>query len=56
VDSFSRKLETLKAVVSVFVDAYNRFGDAKFLFRQSHHTRELSFSIFDFLTTLLAVS
>jgi IS1 family transposase len=46
---FSRKLETLKAVVSVFVDAYNRFGDAKFQFRQSHHTGELPFSVVDFL-------
>ena len=27
---FSRSLETLKAVVAVFVDAYNQFGLAKF--------------------------
>jgi IS1 family transposase len=46
---FSRKLETLKAVISVFVDAYNRFGDAKFQFRQSHHTGEIPFSVVDFL-------
>jgi hypothetical protein len=35
---FLKNLETLKAVVSIFIDAYNRFGDAKFQFRQAHHT------------------
>ena len=49
---FPRKLDTLKAVVSVFVDAFNRFGDAKFKLRQSKqfsNSRELPFSIVDFL-------
>lgn len=45
---FSRKLETLKAVVSVFVDAYNRFGEAKFKYRQRHINGELPFSLVDF--------
>jgi hypothetical protein len=53
---FSRKLKTLKAVVFVFVDSYNRFGDAKFQFRQFHHTGEFPLSVVDFLTTLLATS
>ncbi|MCM1473293.1 MAG: hypothetical protein NC040_04500, partial [Muribaculaceae bacterium] len=30
---FSRSLETLKAVVAVFVDAYNQFGFAKFKYQ-----------------------
>lgn len=46
---FARKIETLKAVVSVFVDAYNRFGLAKFNYRQRHSRGELPFSLVDFL-------
>ena len=46
---FPRKLETLKAVVEVFVNAYNRFGLAKYKYRQSHKTGELPFSVIDFL-------
>ena len=48
---FPRKLETLKAVVAVFVCAYNKFGAAKMKFRQNRNpnARELPFSVLDFL-------
>ena len=46
---FARKLETLKAVLEVFVDAYNRFGEAKAKFRINLLSRELPFSVLDFL-------
>lgn len=58
---FCRKLETLDAVVSVFVDAYNKFGEAKLKYRvptqhkspnhskHLHKYRELGFSVLDFL-------
>jgi len=46
---FSRKLETLQAVVEVFVDAYNRFGKAKARFMRGRTSRELPFSVLDYL-------
>jgi hypothetical protein len=48
---FPRKLETLRAVIAVFVDAYNRFGVAKMEFRRNRNSksRELPFSVLDFL-------
>ncbi|MDR1464358.1 MAG: hypothetical protein LBJ11_03540, partial [Oscillospiraceae bacterium] len=48
---FCRKIETLRAVIEVFVDAYNKFGDAKMKFRQGRdpNSRELPFSVLDFL-------
>jgi len=58
---FCRSIETLDAVVSVFVDAYNKFGEAKLKhrvpvkhkspFRKKHYHeyRELGFSVLDFL-------
>ena len=48
---FARKLETLQAVMEVFVDAYNKFGEAKTRFRQNRDpkSRELPFSVLDFL-------
>lgn len=46
---FARKIETLYAVVAVFVDAYNRFGSAKYKFRQRYKNHELPFSVIDFL-------
>ncbi|MDR0530854.1 MAG: hypothetical protein LBG83_02155, partial [Oscillospiraceae bacterium] len=58
---FCRKLETLQAVIEVFVDAYNAFGQAKLKFRKPvqhkpgnegkhlHHFREVPFSLHDFL-------
>jgi len=47
---FCRKLETLRAVVEVFVGAYNRFGVAKMNFRHNRNplSRELPFSLLDF--------
>ena len=48
---FPRKLETLRAVIDVFVEAYNKFGLAKMQFRQNRNpiSRELPFSVLDFL-------
>lgn len=45
---FSRSPETLQAVVAVFVDAYNRFGLAKFKYRRFHKTGQLPFALVDF--------
>lgn len=33
---FFRSLETLHAVLTLFVDAYNRFGEAKRLYKERH--------------------
>jgi len=46
---FARSLDTLRAVVAVFVDAYNRFGIAKYNDRQHREIGEFPFSVFDFL-------
>lgn len=48
---FPRSIETLKAVLEVFVMAYNAFGIAKAKYRQNKDkkSRELPFSILDFL-------
>ena len=58
---FCRKIETLEAVIAVFVDAYNKFGEAKLKYRvptvhksptpnkHLHKYRDLPFSILDFL-------
>ena len=46
---FARTLETLKAVLEVFVDAYNRFGEAKYKYRQTRHNGEIPFGLVDFL-------
>ena len=46
---FARKLETLQAVVEVYVDAYNQFGRAKHKWRLTHKKGELPFSALDFL-------
>jgi len=58
---FCRKLETLQAVVEVFVDAYNKFGETKLKCRvpvqhkspnhtkHLHKFREVGFSLLDFL-------
>ena len=40
---FPRTLETLRAVVDVFVEAYNRFGMAKYMYRLKNVTGELPF-------------
>ena len=48
---FPRRIETLKAVLELFVQAYNAFGIAKMNFRKNRNTksRELPFSVLDFL-------
>ena len=48
---FPRKIETLRAVIEVFACAYNRFGEAKMLFRQNRDSksREIPFSVLDYL-------
>ena len=48
---FPRKLETLRAVLDVFVEAYNKFGTAKMEFRKNRNpnSRELPFSVLDFI-------
>lgn len=46
---FARSLETLRAVIDVFVDAYNRFGMAKHKFRQAAKTPDPPFALVDFL-------
>ena len=46
---FPRSLETLKAVVSVYVDAYNRFGREKFKFKTSGRKGEFPLGLVDFL-------
>ena len=48
---FPRKLETPRAVLELFVCAYNAFGIAKMNYRKSRNpkSRELPFSVLDFL-------
>jgi len=46
---FARKIETLYAVLEVFVEAYNRFGIAKMNFMRNRKSRELPFSVLDYL-------
>jgi IS1 family transposase len=50
---FCRTLETLKAVLAVFVNAYNRFGAAKMAYRVRRNlgkeSRELPFGVVVFL-------
>jgi len=50
---FCRTLETLKAVIAVFIDAYNKFGEAKMVYRTRRgldkNSRELPFGVVDFL-------
>ena len=46
---FARTLETMRAVLDVFVDAYNRFGAAKRTYRQNRTSREVPFSLLDFI-------
>lgn len=43
---FYRTLETFHTVLSVFIDAYNKFGEAKLKY---HKKRELPFSVLDFI-------
>ena len=46
---FARTLETFRAVVEVFVDAYNRFGQAKHAYRQRRPKGAFPFALVDFL-------
>jgi hypothetical protein len=46
---FPRKLETLRAVLEVFADAYNQFGKAKMLSRARNPGKKFPFSLLDFL-------
>ena len=58
---FYRSLETLQAVLEVFIDAYNKFGEAKLKYRipvihkdtrnskHLHKFRDTPFSLLDFL-------
>jgi len=46
---FARKLENLRAAISVFVHAYNKFGLAKYHYRLTHKKKEVPFSIIDFI-------
>jgi IS1 family transposase len=58
---FCRRLETLRAVLAVFINAYNKYGEAKLKYRvpatrkplsdtrHSHKYRDLPFSFLNFL-------
>ena len=46
---FARTLETLQAVMYVFVQAYNRFGQAKLIHRLHRPTGNFPFALVDFL-------
>lgn len=58
---FFRSLETLEAVLAIFIDAYNKYGEAKLKYRVSiehksldsekhlHQYRDYPFSILDYL-------
>jgi IS1 family transposase len=58
---FYRKIETLEAVLAVFINAYNKYGEAKLKYRKPvihkssypssrlHEFRDTPFSIIDFL-------
>jgi IS1 family transposase len=46
---FARSIETLEAVLNVFAQAYNRFGQAKAHYRQKKPKGSLPFGLIDFL-------
>ena len=46
---FARSIETLTAVIDVFVEAYNKFGLAKFKYRQANPEKIPPFGVVDFL-------
>lgn len=46
---FCRKIETLRVVIAVFVDAYNRFGMAKSFWRTTHDKGDFPLGLVDFL-------
>lgn len=47
--TFARSLETMHAVLEVFVDAYNAFGAEKVRFRERYGKKELPFSVLDYI-------
>jgi hypothetical protein len=49
---FFRSLETLNAVLYVFINAYNKYGHAKTIYRlkKKKQVKELSFSHLDFIS------
>jgi hypothetical protein len=48
---FFRSLETLKAVLSIFINAYNQFGEAKRAFKELHpdYGRDFHFNHLQFV-------
>ena len=46
---FPRTIDTLLAVIKVFVQAYNLFGAAKYKYRLKHKTKETPFTFVSFL-------
>jgi IS1 family transposase len=48
---FYRTIETFTAVISLFVDAYNKFGERKMHYRQKYPNfkGDLPFSFFDYI-------
>jgi len=53
---FARKIETLYMVVEVFVDAYNKFGMAKYRHRQKRKNAEFPFGRVYFLQSMRLVT
>ena len=51
--TFYRKQENLQAVLTVFINAYNRFGEAKMEYKEKHKDKskriDYLFSVLDFL-------
>ena len=46
---FARSIETLKAVIGVFMEAFNRFGLAKFKYHLSNPNSSVPFGLVDFI-------
>ncbi len=46
---FYRSADTLRAVLSVYINAYNKFGDAKYRFQLKYPLKHYNFSLVDFL-------
>ena len=46
---FPRSIETLRAVLEVFIDAYNLFGAAKYEYRLTHESKNTPFALVNFL-------
>ena len=46
---FPRSIETLRAVLEVFIDAYNLYGAAKYEYRLKHESKNTPFALVHFL-------